>query len=704
MDKLFSKQIQLMTKLLAVLFFICSGLSAQTFFKSTDYSNLSSVPAGEGDVIEIYGEFPSGTGDIASGVHILGKTPNAAIIGGSLYSNVPAINADADTVYLKDLSIKSRIAIIADDHSMVSMENVVVRPHNDIESLANDYSSRDGGLISITDSELIAKDCEAINCANQDNKWIIDSGVFTWQGENFDVDAIHASGNSRFKLDVEYAKGRYGAGQHNRWRFGALNPYNNDIVGSKTNIKNTLPANYLAHNQNENGFVDITIADGRYLWSGIVIAGNYTATFFDSSFVSKSPDENEEMPAMIGIEAENNAIVSLYNVQVARADAKWFHGKYYLDENTTLHYDRDLYVSPNKTYGALYDSSNFPEEYGQGSHALESSDVYNLAAIPTWEFDNTKIVYMGDDCLNRLDVEQALKELSVNSLFRSDTEAYPDSSPFAGIPDYTTGGTYTAGSYFYLDGRVFVAVETFTAADSNAEHTANKFRALIGCKKFGSYYGTLIYEKNNGWVNVFTLSEWRGGYCRNRGNAVAFYNGNIIGKMRIIEHANTWTWFDKQKAGTKYWDKEGKNAYYRNIFGTKFGRNFDIERLEITQVGRSEDYVKKSAFAINLQTGVPDQNIRVKELVVNSDGLQEAVEIVGVDLVNHSLYLGHVEINGMMKDGKPDFGLFGFGEALIIVRGQDGLILNAANYEAYLNDLFHPDSFGQRVVTRTQIE
>ena len=693
-----------MTRLLAVLFFICSGVSAQTFFKSTDYSNLSSVPAGEGDVIEIYGEFPAGNGNVANGIHIWGKTPNAAIIGGSLYSNVPAINADADTVYLKALSIKSRIAIRADDHSLISMENVVIRPHNDIESLANDYSSRNGGIVSITDSELIAKDCEGYNSANQDNPWTIENSVFYWQGGMFDIDAIQAVGGTRFNLDVQYAKGRYGSGHHNRWRFGVKNPYNNDILGSKTNIKTTLPANYLAHNQNENGFVDIKIEDGRYLWSGIVIAGNYTATIHDSSFLGRSPDANEEMPAMTGIEAENNAIVSLYNVQVARADAKWFHGKYYMDENTTLYYDRDLYVSPDKVYGALYDESNFPDTYSQGSHALESSDVYNLAAIPTWEFDNTKIVYMGDDCLNRLPVEQALKELSVNPLFRSDTEAYPDSSPFTGIPDYTNGDTYTTGSYFYLDGRVFITVETFTAADANAEHTANKFRALIGCKMFASYYGTLIYEKNNGWVNVFTLGEWRGGYCRNRGNSVAFYNGNVIGKLRFIEHANTWTWYGEQKAGTKYWDKEGKNGYYRNIFSTKFGRNFDIERLEITQVGRSEDYVKKSAFAYNLQTGIPDQNCRVKELVVNSDGLQEAVEIVGVEIDKHSLYLGHVEVNGMAKDEKPDFGLFGLGEALIIVRGQDGLILNAANYEAYLNDLFHPDSFGQRIVTRTQIE
>ena len=76
-------------------------------YKSTDYSNLSSVPASTGDVIEVYGNFNAGTGILSSGVHIHGKTPDAAIIGGGQYTTTPAIKVVSGTNYLKDLKFQN---------------------------------------------------------------------------------------------------------------------------------------------------------------------------------------------------------------------------------------------------------------------------------------------------------------------------------------------------------------------------------------------------------------------------------------------------------------------------------------------------------------------------------------------------------------------------------------------------------------------
>ena len=49
--------------------------------------------------------------------------------------------------------------------------------------------------------------------------------------------------------------------------------------------------------------------------------------------------------------------------------------------------------------------------------------------------------------------------------------------------------------------------------------------------------------------------------------------------------------------------------------------------------------------------------------------------------MNHSLYLGNVEVNGMPDNNINDFGLFGYGSALIIVRAGSGLSLSTSNYK-----------------------
>ena len=647
-------------KKLAFLFLIGQVLTAQTIYKSTDYANLSSVPATSGDVIEVYGEFDNGTGNIPSNIYIVGKTPNASIIGGGISSTQAAINCDNDTVFIRDVYIRSRIAIHADDYSHVELENVTILPHDDIIDQSNEYASRDGGLVHIIDSKLVAKNCDVINSANQGSYWQFESSTIDWQGDLFDVDAMRSAGNCRIDIDVKKAIGIYGAGQHNRWRFGEENPYNSSILGSKNNVLDTLPQNYLDHNAGQNGHVKISIEDGRYLWSGIVACGNYTMQIENSMFAGKVPDENGEMPSMTGIEFENNATVKLTNVVTARIDAKYFHGYFESDPQTQIYYDRDLVVDEEKQYYGLYNSGNFPYTYGQGTHGVEGSDLWNLAAIPTYRFDDTQIIYMGDDVLNKLPVEQALKELSVNPLFRSDTEDYPSDTGLNDAPNYTESTTYNQGDTMFLGTTLFIATQNFTSVNSNQDHADNKIRALVGCKKFGKYYGTLLYEKNRGWINVFTLGQWHGGYCRNRGNAVAFYNGNVIGSIRLVEHNSTWTWFASQNPTVKYWDKEGKNGYYRNIITTKFGDYWNVQKLHITQVGITEDYAKKSALQIDLQDGIPNQTIRIQDLRIHSDGLTSPVELVGVDVNGHSVYIGTMEVVGMPDSlNLPDFGVFG---------------------------------------------
>lgn len=694
-----------MIRLLFIFLVVGFSLNAQDFIDSRDYSSLSTLmnqPTTEaGDIVEVYGEFLSGTGFVKDGVYIVGKTPDAAIIGGGVSSQTSSINISSGTINIKDVNLKGRYVIKASSGAVVNLENVNCSPSDPILSLGG-FDSWNGGLIEIDSATVNAINCNVYNSSNQSSPWEIKDSFFNWQGSDLEVDAILATGNNRIDIDVNKASGIYGAGQHNRWRFGEKNPYNSSILGSISNVLDTLPTNYLHHNETQSGYVKISIKDGRYLWSGIVACGNYTMNIENSMFAGKTPDENGEMPSMTGIEFENNATVKLANVVTARIDAKWFHGYFEADANTQIYYDRDLVVDESKVYGSLYDSSNFPDVYGQGTHGVEGSDVYNLKAIPTYRFDFTQIIYMGDDVLNRLPTEQALKELSVNSAYRSNTEDYPDDTGLSLSPVYALSTSYTEGQTIFLNNSIFVVVEDFISTNAIDDHNNNKIRILVGCKKFGKYYGTLIYEQDRGWVNVFTLSQWHGGYCRNRGNAVAFYNGNVIGNIRLIEHNNTWTWFDQQKTGVKYYDKEGKNAYYRNIITTKFGDYWDLESLDITQVGITEDFAKKSALQIDLQEGIPNQTIRIQDLKIHSQGLSTPVEIVGVDLNGHSLYIGNMSVVGMPENlSLPDFGVFG---------GQDGLIqirksgITNLNFVSYVNDLLDQNSFAKRDITKTELE
>jgi hypothetical protein len=241
------------------------------------------------------------------------------------------------------------------------------------------------------------------------------------------------------------------------------------------------------------------------------------------------------------------------------------HGKIYIRNSNIIRFEAndaslmdvadsesvfDLLIPVYDGVADIYENIPFGHA---GGHVVEAASTYNKDLIATLKVVNTPITWMGDDVLNSLTPELALKNLTVNSSFISETTADPNTPTIAEA--WTLGHEYTAGQivsnsspigYYLGESLAYYIVKNHTAADMQTDSVAGNIRTLFGAKlQDNGYYMSMYYSVTySTWKPAHRLGEYHGGKYRNCDNAFFNENGGVFAcnmiliNVTITDHAN----------------------------------------------------------------------------------------------------------------------------------------------------------------------
>lgn len=464
------------------------------------------------------------------------------------------------------------------------------------------------------------------------------------------VDSTTIIGNSKVSLfgDIWQIKSTGSA-----ITVGTANQYRADLTGVVATYKDktcTNFAEFIAENSADKSTVNISFKNTG--GTGISSINANAGCVVSVSQTDGLNDYNKG--GIFSITASDQSLVRVLNSQIQRIAA--LHGAVFEGENSLMQYDRDLL--PLGDVADIYDESIWLN-YAQGSHVMENGSLFNKDMIATIKLIKCVVNYMGDDVLNGLPIDIALKNLAVNTTFKSDTTSDPD-TPTPIHAAWETGHLYTAGEFVpapysasYHDTVLLYVVENHTSTTIDADWKTGKIRTLFGAKlQDNGYYGQLYYSTTTSeWLFAHRLGAYHGGKFRNRG--VAMYNSTsgiapanlIFIDTTINDHSNSWSLSPDAynvlsaegayaygggvilQAGASYTYYNGVNFNFINYWRDG-GTHKGIYLVQNTQLDKEEHHIYNVKFTGKaITTGLYIYVTKVSE---------------GVSPANNTLYFGNV--------------------------------------------------------------
>jgi len=494
-----------------------------------DYTTIQGgiTAANPGDIVFIYpAYYQENNIALTDKINIIGL---GKVIVESINSNYVFV-ADDDTVELHNLTIRGSNTLDLKGNSVISIYNTDIKPKPADED--NWYAK-----LSLTENaKLFAYNSSLINTSSETYPSIItDNAELNWNGGQIFADALYFYEHSKFNIDVA----KY-ACHYNRVSsaiiLGQLNSFSSAITGTDPSWSDTTDADYsnwVASNDSCTVQGILHISDASEFYSGITIRRK-------SKFILQNTYLINDSTTKTYISATGRAEGHIYNSTLNRINGNT--GNYrFIVNNSTIRYDCDL--DPSGDTNNVDNTAYWPT-YPEGSHCIEASRFYNTDLIPTFDIRNSIIEYMGDDVLNNLPLDEALKEMEIAPGWTRNQTTDIDATSIAGSSDWATSQSYTAGEYYYHSNRLFRVVSNHTSGTFQTDLDDNKIKLFLAAwKDQDGYYGSYYYHKTNGWVNMHHLGPWHGGKYRNRGNPVVGYFCNFyMDNVRIRRYNSMYSW------------------------------------------------------------------------------------------------------------------------------------------------------------------
>lgn len=497
---------------------------------------------------------------------------------------------------------------------------------------------------------------------------------------------INAYGNSDLTISVDSLKA-------SRIIIGAPNPYAASISGTVGAYKNKTATdfnNYLNFNTADKSIARVCFKVS--IGAGVVIYSYSGSRLYVSNSGGAAPSSNGA-PEGASVSSFDQSYAHVTNSSICRFSATG--GSTIRLTNSYAYYDRDILPIGDVD---IYDASQWGN-YAQGSHILENGCLFNTDMIATTVIEKSILTYMGDDVLNGLPVDIALKNLAVNSSYTSSTTANPSAPVFS--KTWTQGVAYLAGeliispSFSSFGGPVVLYVVKNHTASSNISNDwrAGNIRTLFGAKlQDNGYYCALYYSvTNSAWKIGHRLGPYHGGKYRNRG--CLFYNATsgiqpsniIIVDSTINDHSNTFSLTTNVNTNMS---EEGAFTYGGGTTIQAGATYTYINGLKYNYFGYWGDGLTHAGILVQQNTQLPTEEHHIYNVAITGKAVRGGIRIViaksnsGSNVPNNKLYTGNISFSEG-KQETANFTQFLQGSSVITA---GSAVITSGQYAAYLAD------------------
>lgn len=497
---------------------------------------------------------------------------------------------------------------------------------------------------------------------------------------------INAYGNSDLTISVDLLKA-------SRIITGVSNPYTTSISGTSVAYKNKTATdfnNYLNFNNADKSIARVCFKVS--VGAGVSIYSYSGSRLYVSNSGGAAPSSNGA-PEGASVASFDQSYAHVTNSSICRFSATG--GSTIRLTGGYAYYDRDILPIGDVD---IYDASKWGD-YAQGSHILENACLFNSDMIATTVIEKSVLTYMGDDVLNGLPIDIALKNLAVNSSYISSTTANPSTPVFS--KTWTQGVAYLAGeliispSFSSFGGPVVLYVVKNHTASSNISNDwrAGNIRTLFGAKlQDNGYYCALYYSVgNSAWKIGHRLGPYHGGKYRNRG--CLFYNSTsgiqpsniIILDSTINDHSNTFSLTTNVNTNMS---QEGASTYGGGTTIQAGATYTYINGLKYNYFGYWGDGLDHQGILVQQNTQLQTEEHHIYNVTITGKAVYGGIRITinkssnGSNVPNNKLYTGNVSFS----EGKQEttsYNQFLQGSNVITA---GSAVITSGQYAAYLAD------------------
>lgn len=537
-----------------------------------------------------------------------------------------ALAATNVTCNIEGLTFKGRNTLIARGTSNVTLKNCTFSALPADEAT---YNSR----IQIWDNSVVkAEFCDFVKTS----MYFYENSVSEIAGCNFDISSILVDNYANVSIQAERF---YSISSGGIVTVGSNNPYEAAIIGNVGAYKDTSDVNYPNYRNYNNTHIPVLYFSARdcsrYYGGTVYAMAGGTLNIRNTCF-------NNELYKRTIIEARNHANIFCEGVTFSKISG-WYGDPIISLKDCLVHYDCD--IVPTGDTLDTYNASDWPI-YGEGSHCAEMSRFYNSILKPMFKMVNSTLEYMGDDVLNSLPAEQALKEMCVAPNWAKNTTTPLDASTISGSPNWVTATLYHVGDLVYQGNKLYYVVIEHTSGVFQTDWINNRIRMFVAANKnLNGYWKAYYYHKTSGWQKFHELGEWHGGMRRNRGNPIAGYECNLYYEdSKLIRHANFFTW---KGAGALAYTNENVICYPQ-LLSTYIGYDFVMNNISLINVGANLDQ-GVTGFVIDFYSQFPKKNYIFNNITISGEDIFAAVYITGANAVagdQGCMQLGNFDLSG----------------------------------------------------------